>query len=58
MVFFLFTRADPDAPWEYSGARLNAIQFPLGGFGTGQILLQGDGTLQGWTIQNEFHNAE
>lgn len=25
--------------------------------GTGQILLQGDGTLQGWTIQNVFKNG-
>lgn len=45
-------------PWTYEGPRLRALEFPLGGFGTGQILLQGDGTLQGWTITNNFHNPE
>lgn len=45
-------------PWTYRGRRLLALNFPLGGFGTGNILLQGDGTLQGWTIMNNFHNPE
>jgi uncharacterized protein (DUF608 family) len=45
-------------PWVYSGKHLQALNFPLGGFGTGNILLQGDGSLQGWTIQNQFHNSE
>ncbi len=51
------TGSDED-PWTYSGPRLQALEFPIGGFGTGQILLQGDGTLQGWTITNTFHNPE
>jgi non-lysosomal glucosylceramidase len=50
---------DDDAdPWVYKGERLQALNFPLGGFGTGNILLQGDGSLQGWTLQNQFHNPE
>jgi non-lysosomal glucosylceramidase len=49
---------DDDDPWVYKGKRLQALNFPLGGFGTGNILLQGDGSLQGWTIQNQFHNPE
>ena len=34
-------------PWLYKGKRLRKFDFPLGGFGTGNVLLQGDGTLQG-----------
>jgi len=37
----------------YSGAHLAACNFPLGGFGAGQVILQGDGTLQGWTVVNQ-----
>ena len=49
---------DDDDPWTYVGKRLQHLEFPLGGFGTGQILFQGDGTLQGWTVQNNFQNQE
>lgn len=49
---------DDDDPWIYRGKRLQALNFPIGGFGAGNILLQGDGSLQGWTVQNQFHNPE
>lgn len=49
---------DDEDLWVYRGGKLQALNFPLGGFGTGNILLQGDGSLQGWTIQNQFHNPE
>ncbi len=45
-------------PWLYSGKRLRHLDFPLGGIGTGNILLQGDGSLRGWDIQNQFHSAK
>eukprot|EP00039_Didymoeca_costata_P014944 m.247006 g.247006 ORF g.247006 m.247006 type:complete len:1001 (-) comp16124_c0_seq1:153-3155(-) len=48
----------PSSPYTYAGDQLHACNFPLGGFGTGQVLFIGDGTLSGWTIQNLFHAAE
>ena len=42
-----------DAPFTYSGANLAAVQFPIGGFGGGNVILGGDGTLQGWTVVNQ-----
>eukprot|EP00536_Pseudo-nitzschia_multiseries_P005102 jgi/Psemu1/323742/estExt_fgenesh1_pg.C_930002 len=45
-------------PWTYANRRLRHLEFPLGGFGTGNVLLKGDGTLDGWDIQNQFRNAE
>jgi hypothetical protein len=44
--------------WIYRGKRLKHLDFPLGGIGTGNILLQGDGCLRGWDIQNQFHSPE
>lgn len=37
----------------YEGEHLAACNFPLGGFGAGQVHLQGDGTLQGWHVLNQ-----
>eukprot|EP00912_Choanoflagellata_sp_UC4_P001854 UC4_evm8s1188 len=52
------TPTPPGPTFTYSGANLASLNFPVGSFSTGQILFQGDGTLQGWTIQNLFHNPE
>ena len=43
-------------PWVYRGKNLKHLDFPLGGIGTGNILLQGDGGLRGWDILNQFHS--
>lgn len=40
---------EPDTPFTYQGRHLHAIDFPLGGFGTGNVVLAGDGTLQQWS---------
>ena len=53
-----FDDNDNEDPWVYRGKKLQALNFPLGGFGCGNILLQGDGTLQGWTVMNQFHNPD
>ena len=45
-------------PWTYHGKHLKHLDFPLGGIGTGNILLQGDGCLRGWDIQNQFYSLE
>jgi uncharacterized protein (DUF608 family) len=45
-------------PWTYRGTKLKHMDFPLGGIGTGTILLQGDGCLRGWNVQNQFGSAE
>lgn len=42
-----------DDAFTYSGANLAACQFPLGGFGTGYVILGGDGTLQAYNIVNQ-----
>ena len=47
------TNSDDDDPYVYSGDRLNAFAFPLGGFGTGHLVLRGDGTLQKWCVVNQ-----
>lgn len=44
---------DDDDPYTYRGANLCAVDFPLGGFGTGHIFLQGDGTLGQFAIVNQ-----
>ena len=44
---------DQDPPFTYSGAKLAACQFPVGGFGTGYVILGGDGTLQAYNIVNQ-----
>jgi hypothetical protein len=49
---------DEAAPFEYSGEYLRACHFPLGSFGCGRVLLCGDGTLQDWTIVNQFRNSD
>ncbi len=42
----------------YSGEHLRALQFPLGGIGTGHVTLSGDGGLRQWQIFNNInHNA-
>lgn len=46
----------PPPPFTYTGANLSACRFPLGGFGSGNVILGGDGTLQDWTVQNQVHS--
>ena len=46
-------KSKDDAPFTYAGEHLAACSFPLGGFGAGNVLLHGDGTLQGWTVVNQ-----
>jgi uncharacterized protein (DUF608 family) len=44
--------------FSYSGERLRALSFPLGGIGTGTVALCGDGGLRQWQIFNNInHNA-
>lgn len=42
-----------DDEYTYEGSRLCAVDFPLGGFGTGHLFLQGDGTLGQFAIVNQ-----
>ncbi|MFO7946650.1 MAG: GH116 family glycosyl-hydrolase [Armatimonadota bacterium] len=43
----------------YSGASIRAVAMPLGGIGTGQIALCGDGSLRQWQIFNDVnHQAQ
>jgi len=44
----------PHTPYDgsYSGPRLNRVGFPLGGFGTGMICLEGTGALSEVSIRN------
>ena len=46
--------AVPHTPYDgtYSGPRLNRVAFPLGGFGTGMICLEGTGALSEVSIRN------
>jgi uncharacterized protein (DUF608 family) len=41
------------APYTYSGENLAVCDFPLGGFGAGNVFFRGDGTLGGWTVVNQ-----
>ena len=50
------TRASSLPPFTYAGANLAACDFPLGGFGGGNVILHGDGTLQGWTVVNQVRD--
>lgn len=50
------SQSDNEDPWLYRGKNLRHFDFPLGGIGTGNILLQGDGCLRGWDVQNQFHS--
>ena len=43
-------------PFTYAGQNLAACDFPLGGFGGGNVILHGDGTLQGFTIVNQVRD--
>lgn len=43
----------PTPPFTYTGSNLYAIDFPLGGFGAGNVNLAGDGSLQHWSILNQ-----
>jgi len=45
-------------PYTYAGEQLAGINFPLGGFGAGQVELVGDGTLQGWLVLNQQDNKD
>ena len=45
-------------PFEYSGEHLAACNFPLGSFGTGRILLCGDGTMKEWTVVNQVRTDD
>lgn len=45
-------------PYTYSGENLAGINFPLGGFGAGQVELVGDGTLGGWLVLNQQDNKD
>ena len=40
-------------PFTYSGQNLAALDFPVGGFGAGNVKLAGDGSLQKWTVVNQ-----
>ena len=42
-----------DLPYTFVGDNLAAVDFPLGGFGCGNVCLHGDGTLQRWTMVNK-----
>lgn len=42
-----------DCPFTYSGKHLHAIDFPLGGFGAGNVNIAEDGSLLHWTILNQ-----
>ena len=44
---------DNDDPFLYTGQHLHACNFPLGSFGTGRVLLCGDGCLKEWTVVNQ-----
>jgi hypothetical protein len=45
-------------PFEYSGEHLQACNFPLGSFGTGRVLLCGDGTMKEWTVVNQVRTDD
>ena len=40
----------------YSGERLRAVSFPLGGIGTGQVAICGDGGLRQWQFFNNINH--
>tara|TARA_B100000795_G_C22777444_1_gene430680 strand:+ start:98 stop:1711 length:1614 start_codon:yes stop_codon:yes gene_type:complete len=40
-------------PFTYSGANLAAVDFPVGGFGAGNVKIAGDGTIDKYTILNQ-----
>ena len=44
---------DDDGDYVYTGSKLVALDFPIGGIGAGNIFLQGDGTLGQFTIVNQ-----
>lgn len=41
---------------ELKGSKLNCVAFPLGGIGTGNISLAGDGSLRQWQIVNNVNH--
>ena len=45
--------APPADPWTHAGANMAAVDFPLGGFGAGNVCIGGDGTLQQWLVVNQ-----
>ncbi len=49
---------DPEDPFLYEGEYLQACNFPLGSFGTGRVLLCGDGCLKEWTVVNQVRTDD
>ncbi|GAB4349312.1 MAG: non-lysosomal glucosylceramidase [Candidatus Abyssubacteria bacterium] len=45
------------APFVYSGKKLTAFAFPLGGIGTGHVVMGGDGGLRQWQIFNNVNHS-
>jgi len=48
---------DPTDRIVYRGAALRALTMPMGGIGTGNFVLAGDGTLRQWQIFNQVNRA-
>lgn len=47
----------PSGRIAYSGESLRAVKMPMGGIGTGNLSLAGDGTLQQWQIFNQVNHT-
>ncbi len=47
---------DVPGPRDYAGAALRHVALPLGGIGTGQVALCGDGGLRQWQIHNQINH--
>eukprot|EP01062_Namystynia_karyoxenos_P069413 TRINITY_DN64914_c0_g1_i1.p2 TRINITY_DN64914_c0_g1~~TRINITY_DN64914_c0_g1_i1.p2 ORF type:complete len:1022 (+),score=347.12 TRINITY_DN64914_c0_g1_i1:92-3067(+) len=49
----LHKRVEGASPYVYAGKQLAACNFPLGGFGAGQVEFTGDGTLDAWLVLSQ-----